>query len=355
MAGFVSRGAHALAAPTTVNVHDSLREAAADGSLAHCDPRRSDAPAHVRALARRLGRQGALGVAITHVVHLTAPLRLICEFGDLERQRRWLSPAACGEVLATALLPSEPEGDEVQHWDLTIRHVGDALLLDGTARDVMNLPGAEFAVVAAPAQDRPGTVVVIVALDASGITVTRRTHTGPAKLAVGTVSFAGCRVPAAEVLVRGEGIGTLLAQRIHEQRLLICEATLSFAEGMLDATLDYAIDRPFGERSLVDLQVVRHRLADRVADIRRARALLDAVLADGDGATAPVSVSVSMTELVTLDAAVATVDDCLQFLGGRGFLVEHGIPQAFRDGLSLHAIFTSRHALEATIAARCLP
>jgi acyl-CoA dehydrogenase len=144
------------------------------------------------------------------------------------------------------------------------------------------------------------------------------------------IFFSDVRVPAAEVL-GGEGKGFAnLMNELPRERLILGVGCVAAAEGMLDWTIEYTMERKaFGE-SISSFQNTRYVLADIKTEIELNKALAEKFtkkFVEGDLS----SHEASMVKLAASEMQGRVADRCLQLFGGYGYMTEYKISRAFVD------------------------
>jgi acyl-CoA dehydrogenase len=121
-------------------------------------------------------------------------------------------------------------------------------------------------------------------------------------------------------------------------------------EAMLDLTRTYLGQRQQFGRPLASFQVIKHRLADILVDLERARsaARYAAVAFDQDPATAGVPSAVAGA--ICTDAVIRAAHETVQLHGGIGFTWEHPAHYYLRRALGDEAVFGSARAHRALLA-----
>jgi alkylation response protein AidB-like acyl-CoA dehydrogenase len=165
-----------------------------------------------------------------------------------------------------------------------------------------------------------------------------------------TLSFSGCRIPAAHRM-GAEGEGFKLAMRTLDIfRTSVAAAALGFAQRALDEALAHSLARPMFGKTLADLQLTQAALADMATEIDAARLLTyrAAWLRDQG---APVTKEVAMAKMAATESAQRTIDRAVQMFGGRG--VEHGqiAERLYRDIRALR-IYEGATEVQKLIVAR---
>jgi alkylation response protein AidB-like acyl-CoA dehydrogenase len=118
--------------------------------------------------------------------------------------------------------------------------------------------------------------------------------------------------------------------KLAEERLTIAVSAIVVAETALQWTVDYTRERKAFGQSIGEFQNTRFKLAELSAEILAKRVFVDRCIE-----------MLLEKKLDAVDAAAAkmlctelqcrTVDDCLQFFGGYGYMLEYPIARAYID------------------------
>jgi alkylation response protein AidB-like acyl-CoA dehydrogenase len=101
-------------------------------------------------------------------------------------------------------------------------------------------------------------------------------------------------------------------------------------QGVLDRTIEYALERHAFGRPIGKHQAIRHKIAAMAVRLETGRALTYNALRlyhSGEDAIK----EVTMAKLKTQRDAFDQADDALQIFGGAGYMKEYGIERAARD------------------------
>ncbi|MDT4971046.1 MAG: short-chain 2-methylacyl-CoA dehydrogenase [Pseudonocardiales bacterium] len=147
------------------------------------------------------------------------------------------------------------------------------------------------------------------------------------------LSFDDCRVPEANLLgVRGNGFKQFLAV-LDDGRIAISALAVGLAQGCLDVSRKYALERhtfgaPIGSR-----QAVAFSLSDVAVAVEAARLLTykAAWLKDSGRSSAEVKQAAAIAKLYSTEAAVAATRVATQVFGGNGFMEEFPVARFYRD------------------------
>ncbi|MFQ6392793.1 acyl-CoA dehydrogenase family protein [Nocardia sp. KC 131] len=130
---------------------------------------------------------------------------------------------------------------------------------------------------------------------------------------------------------------------------LACENT-GIVDRLLEMTVDYARTRHQFGRPIGSFQAVKHRLADLLVTLERARSAsryAAAIYAQDPGSA---SLAVAVAGAVCTDAAVHAAAEAIQLHGGVGFTWEHPAHSYFRRAMGNEALQGDSRAHRARIA-----
>jgi len=168
-----------------------------------------------------------------------------------------------------------------------------------------------------------GLSLLLVEGDTPGLTRTSLRKMGWWASDTAHLSFADCRVPAANLLgPEGAGFRAVM-QNFNAERFSMAAGAVGFAWVCYQEALAWARERrTFGHR-LADHQVVRHRLVDMLAAIEAARAMLEETawrLDHDPPGDAQLVASICMLKNVATRAMQFCADAAVQTLGGMGYM-----------------------------------
>ena len=263
--------------------------------------------------------------------------------GSREIKHRYLPRVAAGEAIAAFALSEPDAGSDVAAIKCSARRDSqdgnDSYVLDGRKTWISNGGIADFYCVFArtspPELRADGSVTArgisafVVDADTAGLSIARRIDVmAPHPLA--TLSFTGCRVPAANRL-GAEGDGFKLAMRTLDIfRTSVAGAALGFAQRALDEALKHSLARPLFGRTLADLQLTQAALADAATEVDAARlqTYRAAWLRDrGDTVTK----EVAMAKMAATESAQRAIDRAVQIFGGRGVVQGETVERLYRE------------------------
>ena len=148
---------------------------------------------------------------------------------------------------------------------------------------------------------------------------------------IGEIKFAGCRVPA-EDMVGAEVDGFRLAmQTLDVFRASVGAAACGMARRALDEAVRYATARKQFGRLLAEHQLVLEKLADMVTELDAARLLVYRAAYLKDSGAERVTRAASEAKLFATEAAGRIIDSALQIHGAAGLVRGSVVEHLYRD------------------------
>ncbi len=144
------------------------------------------------------------------------------------------------------------------------------------------------------------------------------------------LSFAGCRVPEANLLgEQGRGFANFLAA-LDDGRVAIAALAVGVIEACLAAATDYANQRVAFGRAIGANQSIAFKLSDLAVAADAARALTYKAAALRD-AGRPFKREAAIAKLYSTEAAVTATREATQIFGGSGFMDDNPVARHYRD------------------------
>ncbi len=288
---------------------------------------------YTAALVQELVRCGAVGVAVSVMVHAEFATKMIDRVGTDELRARFVAPAITGQMLG-ALGVTEPDaGSDVAAIRTRAVREGDHYVVNGTKTFITNGNIADYVttLVRTGEAGHRGLSLLVIPTDSPGFS-----HGKPLrKVGVHTsdtaeLSFDDCRVPAS-LLLGEEGRGfKYIMEGFAGERLVLALICGSQMRLMWEHARQYGHERQaFGE-PLLGFQVWRHRLADVLATIEAAEALTRHAIdlyVRGESCNA----EISMAKLFASESSVRVAHECAQIFGGNRYMEEFPISRMQRD------------------------
>jgi acyl-CoA dehydrogenase len=166
-----------------------------------------------------------------------------------------------------------------------------------------------------------------------------------------TLRFAGCRVPA-ENLLGKEGEGFKLAmQTLDIFRTGVAGAALGFARRALDEALARGRERKMFGGTLADLQMTQAKLAEMATGIEAAALLAYRAAWVSDVQKKRVTREAAMAKMHATETAQEVIDAAVQIFGGLGVMRGHPVERLYREVRALR-IYEGATEVQKLIIAR---
>ncbi|MDP6534780.1 MAG: acyl-CoA dehydrogenase family protein [Gammaproteobacteria bacterium] len=272
-------------------------------------------------------------------VHSGIVAHYINSYATEEQKQNWLPKMASGEIVSAIAMTEPGTGSDLQAVKTSAIREGDHYVLNGQKTFLTNGMSANLICVVAktdPAETAKGISLIVVETEAvegaGGFSRGRNLEKlGLKAQDTAEIFFDDVKVPVGNLLGTVEGKGFVqLMEQLPQERLIIAAGACAAIEKALRITSEYVKERKaFGKR-ILDFQNTQFKLAERFTEAKLARTFVDhcaMLLADGklDDATA------AMAKWWTTQKQNEIVDECLQFFGGYGYMMEYPIARMYAD------------------------
>jgi short-chain 2-methylacyl-CoA dehydrogenase len=280
-------------------------------------------------------------VAITLEAGVSLGAMPVFRFGTEEQKQEWLPRLCSGQALGAFGLTEPGGGSDAGATRTTARLEDGEWVIDGTKAFITN-SGTDItelvtvtAVTGAPAgvQSRSGKEIssILVPVPRPGFTVAKSySKVGWHASDTHELSFAGCRVPADNLLgERGRGYANFLSI-LDEGRIAIAALGTGLAQACVDECIRYAREREAFGRNIGAYQAIQFKIADMEMRAHLSRlAWRDAAALLMAGR--PFKREAAIAKLYSSEAAVTNAREATQVFGGYGFMNEFPVARHWRD------------------------
>lgn len=278
--------------------------------------------------------RGCASAAVIMSVNNSLYLAPILTYGTADQKKRFITPYTTGERVGCFALSEPGNGSDAGAASTTAVLKGDKWVLNGTKAWITNGYESEAGVVIATTDKslkHKGISAFIVPKDAPGLSLGKKED----KLGIRGSStcyliFEDCEIPKENIL--GEtGYGFKIAMKhLDSGRIGIAGQALGIGQASLELAVDYANKRMAFGQPISKLQAIQTKLADMALRLESARLLTwrAAWLKDNDK---PFTKEAAMAKLAASEAATYCSHQCIQVLGGMGYVTDMPAERHYRD------------------------
>jgi butyryl-CoA dehydrogenase len=275
-------------------------------------------------------------LAITLEAAVSLGIAPIFFFGTAEQQQHYLPELCAGRKLWAFGLTEPEAGSDAGGTKTRARRDGKEWVIDGSKCFITNSgtdisAGVTLTAITAEEDGRKRISAILVERGTPGYEVGAAYHKlGWHASDTRELTFAGCRVPEANLLGKeGGGLGQFF-KALEAGRVAIAALAVGLAQACLDASLGYAQERRQFGRPISHFQATQLKLADMETQIElsrlmvwRAGALIDQ--------NRPAGKFAAMAKLHASETATWCANQAIQIHGGAGFMEDLPVARYYRD------------------------
>jgi alkylation response protein AidB-like acyl-CoA dehydrogenase len=272
----------------------------------------------------------ALGVA----AHNGLCTNHILKFANEEVKQKYIPRLAAGETLGAWGLTEPSAGSDAGGTRTTAVKDGDHYIINGSKNFITHGNVGDIAVIMAVTDASKGKRgISAFAIDKSmpGFYASKKENKlGMRCSDTASLTFDNVRVPASH-LIGNEGEGFVQALQILDGgRISIAALSVGLAQGALNASLKYSVERKQFNQRLADMQAIQFKLAKMAMDIEAARLLTYKTAWMRDNGQ-NITLAASQAKLHASEIAVRVAEESVQIHGGYGYIKEYPVEKYYRD------------------------
>lgn len=248
-------------------------------------------------------------------------------------KQHYLVPSISGDKIGCLCITEPFGGSDVAGMRTTAVKQGDTYIINGSKTFITNGVYSDYLVVAAktnPELGNKGVSLFVLDRTMPGITSTKLDKLGWHASDTAEIAFDNVEVPETNMLGNANKGFYYIMQHFALERLIMAVNAHARAEYALDYTLQYMKERTTFGKSLDTYQALRHRFVALSADMEINKAY-NYQIADQLNKGTYVVKEATIAKLKSTKMADEVIYNCLQFLGGYGYMEEYPLARLLRD------------------------
>ena len=274
---------------------------------------------------------GGFAAAIWAHAYL-AMTHLKAEASDALKEK-YLSQSITGDMIGCLCISEPFGGSDVGAMRTTAKDEGDHYIMNGSKTFITNGVYSDYLIVVAKMEieGNPRAMgIFLIDRDTPGVSASKLDKLGWRASDTGEIAFDNVKIPK-DHLMGEEGQGFYyVMQHFALERLIMGINAHARAEYALEYTLQYMSERKAFGKTIDQFQALRHRVAEMSADIDMIKTYNYKITSDLNEGNYVVK-EACMSKLKSTKIADEVIYDCLQFLGGYGYMEEYPLARMLRD------------------------
>lgn len=253
--------------------------------------------------------------------------------GSHEIKERYLTPSITGDKIGCLCITEPFGGSDVAGMKTTAKREGDHYIINGSKTFITNGVYSDYLVVSAKTDTslgHKGISIFIMDRDTPGISATKLDKLGWRASDTAEIAFDNVKIPATHLMgEEGKGFSYLM-QHLSLERLIMAINAHARSEYALEYTIKYMSERTAFGKTLDRFQALRHRIAKLSAEVEINKTF-NYVAIDQLNKGVYVVKEASMAKLMSTEVADKVAYECLQMLGGYGYIETYPLARLMRD------------------------
>lgn len=248
-------------------------------------------------------------------------------------KEKYLRQSIEGKLIGCLCISEPFAGSDVAGMRTTAIRKGDKYILNGSKTFITNGVYSDYLVVICktdPDQKHKGMSVLLVDRDTPGVSASKLDKLGWRASDTGEIAFDNVEVPVEHLLgEEGKAFGYVM-QHFALERLIMGINAHARAEYCLEYAKQYMKERTAFGKQLAEFQALRHKVAQMETQVEMHKVFNYHIAKRLDQGEYAVK-EATMSKLTSTKMADDVIYECLQMLGGYGYMEEYPMARYFRD------------------------
>ncbi len=274
---------------------------------------------------------GGFTISALVIQYMSAPYLL--KFASEDLKQCYLKPVIAGDKVSAIAITEPGAGSDIQNIRTTAVRKDDYYIINGSKTFITNGYYGDFFITTVktnPEKGSKGISLILIERSTPGVSSSKIEKMGWHASDTAELRFDNVKVPIKN-LIGEEGAGfSYLMDGLQLERLTAAINSIATCESALKYTMEYINLREAFGKKLQEFQVIRHRIAQMVADIKTTKAFVNHCCDLQNNGQYAVE-ECSIAKLQANELAISIVHQCLQLFGGYGFTEDYKIARLYRD------------------------
>ncbi|MCF6182978.1 acyl-CoA dehydrogenase family protein [Lutibacter sp.] len=253
--------------------------------------------------------------------------------GSENIKHKYLTPSINGDKIGCLCITEPYGGSDVAGMKTTAVKKGDTYVINGSKTFITNGFYSDYLIVTAKTDTTTrtkGISIFILDRETKGISSTKLDKLGWRASDTAEIAFDNVVIPA-ENLLGEEGKGfTYLMSHFALERLVMGVNAHARAEYALNYAIQYMSERKAFGKTLDSFQALRHKVADMASEVEMCKEF-NYSIANRMKQGQYIVKEASMSKLLSTQMADKVINECLQLLGGYGYMEDYPMARLLRD------------------------
>ncbi|GAL90798.1 acyl-CoA dehydrogenase family protein [Jejuia pallidilutea] len=284
-------------------------------------------------LLEELQKINSGGFAAAVWAHVYLAMTHLNAEGDEAIKEKYLAPSVSGEKIGCLCITEPFGGSDVAGMRTTAVKKGDSYVINGSKTFITNGVYSDYLVVAAkttPELGNKGISIFVVDRASKGLSATKLHKLGWNASDTGEIAFDNVVIPESNLLGKENQGFNYIMQHFALERLIMGINAHARAEFALEYARQYMSERTAFGKTIDKFQALRHKMVELYADLdinKNYNYTVANALNKGEYVVKEATIS----KLKSTKMADDVIYNCLQFLGGYGYMEEYPMARMFRD------------------------
>ena len=284
-------------------------------------------------LLEELQRINSGGFAAAVWAHCYLAMTHLLKEGSEEIKQTYLKDSIEGKILGCLCISEPFGGSDVGAMRTTAVKSGDNYVLNGSKTFITNGVYSDYLIVIAKMPDLEedrAMGVFLIDRDTPGVSASKLDKLGWRASDTGEIAFDNVTIPASNLMGEpGKGFYYVM-QHFALERLIMGVNAHARSEYAIEYTLQYMSERVAFGKTIDRFQALRHKIAELATEVEIVKTFNYQVAKSLDEGKYVVK-EACMSKLQATKVADQVMYDCLQMLGGYGYMEEYPLARMMRD------------------------